>query len=66
MLRGRVQLFLTNPRIENLVKICQFFLKILSGNKNPAYFTGHKYSTNVLKIMCNNRNLDLININAYI
>ena len=44
--------------------ICQFFHKILSGNKNLALIKGHNTSTNVLKIMCNNPNLDLININA--
>ena len=36
----------------------------LSGNKNLAEIKGS--CTNVLKMMCNNPNLDLININAYL
>ena len=48
------------------MKICPFFHKILSGNKNLALIKGHNTGTNVLKTMCNNSNLDLINMNAYI
>ena len=46
-------------------KSVSFFHKILSGNKNLALIKGHNTSANVLQIMCNNPNLDLININAY-
>ena len=49
-----------------LVKICQFVLKILSGYKILASIKDHNSGTNVLKIMCNNPKLDLINMNAYI
>ena len=54
------------------MKVCQFVLKILSGNE----IKGHNSVTNVQKIMCNNPNadcqlecinkmFDLVNINAY-
>ena len=52
--------------ISNLIKICPYVLKILSRHKILAYIKGHKSSTNVLKIMCMNSNLDLVNIYAYI
>ena len=42
------------------------FHKILSGNKNLAQIKGQNTRTNVLKIMCNNPNLELINICIYI
>ena len=51
--------------IQNLVKICQFVLKILSGSKILAKIKGHYYGTNERKITCNNHNLDIVNINAH-
>ena len=51
--------------IQNLVKFCPFFLKILSGNKNLTTIIGHNSFTNFLKMTGNNPNLDLVNINAY-
>ena len=52
--------------ILNLVKFCQFVLKILSGNKNLVLIKGHTSGTIMLKMMCNNPKLDLVKINAYI
>ena len=55
--------------IQNLVKFYHFVLKILSGNKilNRILTSigGHNSITNAGKMMCNNLNLDRININAY-
>ena len=39
--------------------------KILSGNKNLRIIMGHNSDINLQKLMCNNSNLDLVNINAY-
>ena len=45
------------------MKFCQFVLKINSGiSQGPEQGS----STNVGKIMCNNPNVDLINMNAYL
>ena len=56
--------------IQNLVKIYQFVLKILGGGgggeQNFGVNQGHNSSTNMLKRMCNNPKLDLVNMNAYI
>ena len=55
--------------IQNLVKLYQFALKILSGNeifnKILTSIKGHNSITNAWTMMCKNSNLDLININAY-
>ena len=48
------------------MKFCQFVLKILSGNEILAYIKGRNSGTNVRKMMCNNPNVDLVNMNAYI
>ena len=48
-----------------LVKFCQFFLKILSVNKNLASIKGHNSVKNLRKITGNNNNLDLVNASAY-
>ena len=52
-----------------LVKFCQFVLKILSGNeilnKIMTSVKGHNSITNAWNMMCNNPNLDLVNINAH-
>ena len=37
----------------------------MSGNKNLTSVKGHDSVTNVRKMMCNNPNLDLVNINVY-
>ena len=52
--------------ILNLMKICQFVLKILSGNEILALIKGHNSGTNVRKMTCNYPKLDLVNMNAYI
>ena len=55
--------------IQNLVKFYNFVLKILCGNeilnRILASIGGHNSITNAGKMMCNNLNLDRININAY-
>ena len=54
-----------NSYIDFLIKICPFVLKILSGNEILAYIKGHISRTSLWKIMCNNPNVDLVNMNAY-
>ena len=51
--------------MQKLVKLHQFVLKILSGNKIPTYIKGHNTVINLQKSMCNNPNLDVFNINAF-
>ena len=51
--------------MQNLVKFCQLFLKILSGNEILTSIKGNNSVINLQKLMCNNPNLDLVNINAY-
>ena len=48
------------------MKFCPFVLKILNGNEILAYIKGHNSGTNVQKMTCNNPNVDLVNMNAYI
>ena len=54
--------------ILNLVKCYLFVLKILSGNEimteNLKSIKGHNSVTNVRKMMHNNQNLDIVNINS--
>ena len=47
------------------VKIHQFVLKILGGNEILTSIKGHNSVINFWKLMCNNPNLDVVNINAY-
>ena len=47
---------------ENMSVLSQYIKR----KQNMAIIKGHKSSTNVLKIMCNNFDLDLIKTNAYI
>ena len=51
--------------IQNFAKFCHFFLKILNGNEIRNEIKDNNSITNVRKIMCNNRNLVRICINAY-
>ena len=44
-----------------LCQLCQFVLKILTGNKILTSFKGHNSVPNLL----NNPNLDLVNVNVY-
>ena len=48
------------------MKFCQFVLKILSGNKILAKIKGHNSGTFVQIMLCDNPNVDLVNMNAYI
>ena len=48
------------------MKFCQFVLKILRGNKILTTIKGHYSGTNLKEMTANSRNLDLVNINAYI
>ena len=48
------------------MKLGPFVLKILNGNKILTLINGHNSGTNVPKMMCNNPNLGLVNMNAYI
>ena len=51
--------------IQNLVKFNPFVLKILSRNKILISIKGCNSVTNLRKMMQNNPNIDLVNINAY-
>ena len=51
--------------IQNLVKLCQLVLKILSGNKILTSIKGHNSVANLRKMTLYNPNLDLINVNVY-
>ena len=50
--------------IQNVVKFCQFILKILSGNEIPTSIKGHNSVTNLQRMMHYNPNLDLVNVNV--
>ena len=51
--------------IQNSVKFHQFVLKLLSGNKILTLIKGHNSIIHLRKLLCNNPNLDLVNINVY-
>ena len=51
--------------MQKFVKIHQFILTILSGNKIPTSIKGHNSVKNLWILVCNNSNLDLVKINAY-
>ena len=57
-----------NPNVDlvriNSYKICPFVLQILSGNEILANIKCHNSGTNVRKMMCNDYNVDLVNMNA--
>ena len=48
------------------MKLCQFVLKISSGNKILTSIKGHNSVTNLKKMTGKNPNLDLVNVNAFI
>ena len=50
--------------VQNLVKFCPFFLKILSRNEILTSSKGHNSVTNLGKMTGYNPNLDLVNFNA--
>ena len=51
--------------IQNLVKFCQFVLKILSGNKILMSIKGRNSVKILRKITVNNPKLDLVNVDVY-
>ena len=59
-------MFSISMYMQNLVKFHQLlvFLKILSGNEILTSIKGHNSVKNLRKLMCNNPNLDIVNINA--
>ena len=53
-------------RLQNLIELYLLVLKILSGNEILTSVKRHNFVTIVQIMICNNPNLDLVNINAYI
>ena len=51
--------------IQNLVKLCPFILKILSGNENLRSIKGRNSVANLRNLTLYNPNLDVINANVY-
>ena len=51
--------------IQNLVKFCQFVLKILSGNEILMSIKGRNSVKILRKIAVNNPKLDLVNVDVY-
>ena len=51
--------------IQNLVRFCQFVLKILSGNKILTSIKGHNSIKILRKITGNNPKLDLVNVDVH-
>ena len=52
--------------IQNLIKFCPFFLKILSKNQTLTSIKGHNSVANLRKTKIYNTNLDLLTDNVYI
>ena len=51
--------------IQNLVRFCQFVLKILSGNKILTSIKGHNSIKILRKMTGNNPKLDLVNVDMH-
>ena len=51
--------------ILNLVRFCQFVLKILSGNETLTLFKGRNSVKILRKMMGNNPKLDLVNVDVH-
>ena len=51
--------------IENLVRFCQFVLKILSGNEILTSIKGHNSVKILQKMTGNNPKLDLVNVDVH-
>ena len=51
--------------IQNLVRLCQFILKILSGNKILTSIKGRNTIKIVQKMIGNNPKLDLVNVDVH-
>ena len=52
--------------IQNLVRFCQFVLKILSGNEILTSIKGHNSFKILRKMTGNNPKLDLVNVDVHI
>ena len=50
---------------QNLVRFCQFVLKILSGNEILTSITGHNSVKILRKMTGNNPKLDLVNVDVH-
>ena len=51
--------------IQNLVRFCQFILKILSGNEILTSIKGHNSVKILQKMTGNNPKLDLVNVDVH-
>ena len=51
--------------IQNLVRFCQFVLKILSGNEILTSIKGHNSDKFLRKMTGNNPKLDLVNVDVH-
>ena len=51
--------------IQNLVRFCQFFLKILGGNEILTSIKGHNSVKILRKMTGNNPKLDLVNVDVH-
>ena len=51
--------------IQNLVRFCQFILKILSGNEILTSIKGHNSIKILRKMMGNNTKIDLVNADVH-
>ena len=51
--------------IQNLVRFCQFVLKILSGNKILTSIKGSNSVKILRKMTCNNPKVDVVNVDVY-
>ena len=51
--------------IQNFVRFCLLFLKILSGNKIETSFKGHNSVKILRKMTGNNPKLDLVNVDVH-
>ena len=51
--------------IQILVRFCQFFIKILSGNEILTSIMGRKSVKILQKMTCNNPKLDLVNVDVH-
>ena len=59
-------MFSISIHMQNFVKFHQLFLKILSGNEILTSIKDQKSVKILQNLMCNNPNLDLVDINACI
>ena len=51
--------------IQNLIRFCQFVLKILSGNEILTSIKGHNSVKILRKMTGNNHKLDLVNVDVH-